>query len=59
MTRSTVVPSSTQVSQQAPGTSDGFDLDVSLIEVADPSGLVNLTDDNCGTTCGACTTNVA
>lgn len=59
MTRSTVVPSSTHVRQQAPGTSDGFDLDVALIEVADPAGLVNLTDDNCGTTCGACTTNVA
>lgn len=59
MTRNTVVLSTTHVSQQAPGTSDGFDLDVSLIEVADPAGLVNLTDDNCGTTCGACTTNVA
>ncbi|MBQ1101222.1 FxLD family lanthipeptide [Streptomyces sp. b94] len=59
MTRSTVVPSSTHVSRQAPRTSDGFDLDVSLIEVADPAGLVNLTDDNCGSTCGACTTNVA
>ena len=59
MTRSTVVPSSTQVSQQTRGTSDGFDLDVSLVEVADPAGLVNLTDDNCGTTCGACSTNVA
>ncbi|MCG7202628.1 FxLD family lanthipeptide [Streptomyces arenae] len=59
MTRSTVVPSSTHVSQQVPRTSDGFDLDVSLVEVADPAGLVNLTDDNCGSTCGACTTNVA
>ncbi|MFE1028293.1 FxLD family lanthipeptide [Streptomyces sp. NPDC058818] len=60
MTRSTVVPSSTHVSQRTPvRTSDGFDLDVSLIEVADPAGLVNLTDDNCGSTCGACTTNVA
>ncbi|MPY48780.1 FxLD family lanthipeptide [Streptomyces acidicola] len=59
MTRSTVVPSSTQVSRQIAGTPDGFDLDVSLVEVADPAGLVNLTDDNCGTTCGACTTNVA
>ncbi|MDT0481724.1 FxLD family lanthipeptide [Streptomyces doebereineriae] len=59
MTRSTVVPSSTHVSQQTPRTSDGFDLDVSLVEVADAAGLVNLTDDNCGTTCGACTTNVA
>jgi FxLD family lantipeptide len=59
MTRSTVVPSSTQVRPQAPGSSDGFDLDVSLVEIADPAGLVNLTDDNCGSTCGACTTNVA
>ncbi|MET8394538.1 MULTISPECIES: FxLD family lanthipeptide [Streptomyces violaceoruber group] len=60
MTRSTVVPSSTQVSPQTtPSTPDGFDLDVSLVEVADPAGLVNLTDDNCGSTCGACTTNVA
>ncbi|MGW7007301.1 FxLD family lanthipeptide [Streptomyces sp. NPDC054933] len=38
---------------------DGFDLDITLLEVADPAGLTNLTDDNCGTTCGACTTNVA
>ncbi|MFF2331230.1 MULTISPECIES: FxLD family lanthipeptide [unclassified Streptomyces] len=59
MTRSNVVPSSTFATQQTQGTSDGFDLDVSLVEVADPAGLVNLTDDNCGTTCGACTTNVA
>ncbi|NYI04859.1 FxLD family lanthipeptide [Allostreptomyces psammosilenae] len=59
MTRSTAVPSSTQPRQQASGTWDGFDLDVSLVDVADPAGLVNLTDDNCGTTCGACTTNVA
>jgi FxLD family lantipeptide len=40
-------------------TSDGFDLDVSLVEVGDSAGLVNLTDDGCGETCGACTTNVA
>ncbi|WP_084729400.1 FxLD family lanthipeptide [Streptacidiphilus neutrinimicus] len=37
----------------------GFELDVTLVEVADPAGLVNLTDDGCGETCGACTTNVA
>ena len=54
----------TEVAQSLPGsratgTSDGFDLDVSLVEIADPAGLVNLTDDNCGSTCGACTTNVA
>ncbi|AQS66871.1 FxLD family lanthipeptide [Streptomyces pactum] len=59
MTRSTVVPSNTQVNGRTPRPSDGFDLDVSLVEVADPAGLVNLTDDNCGSTCGACTTNVA
>lgn len=59
MTRSTVDPSRTGVLPEAPGASDGFDLDVSLVEIADPAGLVNLTDDNCGSTCGACTTNVA
>lgn len=37
----------------------GFELDVTLLEVADPAGLVNITDDNCGSTCGACTTGVA
>ncbi|MFC8850693.1 MULTISPECIES: FxLD family lanthipeptide [unclassified Micromonospora] len=41
------------------GSDDEFDLDVSLLEVADVAGLVNLTDDGCGSTCTACTTNVA
>ncbi|MEU6406316.1 FxLD family lanthipeptide [Streptomyces sp. NPDC046985] len=60
MTRSTVVPSRTEaVRPQIAGASDGFDLDVSLVEIADPAGLVNLTDDNCGSTCGACITNAA
>ncbi|CAM5741037.1 FxLD family lantipeptide OS=Streptomyces microflavus OX=1919 GN=Smic_64480 PE=4 SV=1 [Streptomyces microflavus] len=60
MTRSTVVASRTEVRPRIPGTSDGFDLDVSLVEIADSAGLVNLTDANtCGSTCGACTTNVA
>ncbi|MFJ1599642.1 FxLD family lanthipeptide [Streptomyces sp. NPDC088261] len=59
MTRSTVVLSSVQAPQQSPEASDGFDLDVTLVEIADPAGLVNLTDDGCGSTCGACTTNVA
>ncbi|MEU3455339.1 FxLD family lanthipeptide [Micromonospora sp. NPDC006766] len=40
----------------ATGTDDEFDLDVSLLEVADVASLVNLTDDGCGS---ACTTNVA
>jgi FxLD family lantipeptide len=38
---------------------DGFELDVTLVEVGDTAGLVSLTDDGCGETCGACTTNVA
>lgn len=41
------------------GSDDEFDLDVSLLEVADLAGLVNLTDDGCGSTCTACTTNIA
>ncbi|MFF6955611.1 FxLD family lanthipeptide [Streptomyces sp. NPDC008317] len=40
-------------------TSDGFELDVTLVEVGDVAGLISLTDDGCGSTCGACTTNVA
>ncbi|WP_217141383.1 hypothetical protein [Streptomyces sp. AC627_RSS907] len=32
---------------------DGRDVP-DLIQVADPAGLVNLTDDNCGSTCGVC-----
>ncbi|MGW1324270.1 FxLD family lanthipeptide [Streptomyces antibioticus] len=59
MTRNALVPSLTEVRPQIPGAPDDFDLDVSLVEIADPAGLVNLTDDNCGSTCGACTTNVA
>ncbi|MEV7781755.1 FxLD family lanthipeptide [Kitasatospora sp. NPDC088351] len=38
---------------------DEFELDVTLLEVADSAGLVNITNDNCGSTCGACTTGVA
>ena len=41
------------------GTANGFELDVTLVEIGDAAGLVNLTDDGCGETCGACTTNVA
>ncbi|MFB6725573.1 FxLD family lanthipeptide [Kribbella sp. NPDC056345] len=39
--------------------SDGFDLDVSLLELTDTASMVNVTNDNCGSTCGACTTGVA
>ncbi|MFJ1795359.1 FxLD family lanthipeptide [Kitasatospora griseola] len=28
-----------------------FDLDITLLEVADPAHLVEMTDDNCGSTC--------
>lgn len=38
---------------------DEFDLDVSLLDIADTAGLVNITNDNCGSTCGACTTGAA
>jgi FxLD family lantipeptide len=53
-----VIQSATQV-QEPTSQSDGFDLNVSLLEVSDAAGLTSLTDDNCGSTCGACTTNVA
>lgn len=48
-------------SDLAPGaaTDDGFDLDVRLVEIADPASLVPSTDDNCGSTCGACTTGAS
>jgi FxLD family lantipeptide len=39
--------------------SDGFELDVTLLEIADTASLVNITNDGCGSTCGACTTGVA
>ncbi|WP_083418483.1 FxLD family lanthipeptide [Pseudofrankia sp. BMG5.36] len=38
---------------------DVFDLDVTLVEMTDAAGLVNVTDDNCTSTCGACITNSA
>jgi FxLD family lantipeptide len=28
-----------------------FDLDITLLEVADPAHLINMTDDGCGSTC--------
>lgn len=53
------ITDSTQVTPQGSGTTDAFDLDVSLVEVSDTAGLISLTNDGCGSTCGACTTNVA
>ncbi|MGW2620898.1 FxLD family lanthipeptide [Streptomyces sp. NPDC001500] len=57
MTRN-IAQSTTQV-QESEAQEDGFTLNVALLEVSDTAALTNLTDDNCGTTCGACTTNVA
>ncbi len=54
-----VAQSNLQVQEAGAPLSDGFDLNVSLLEVSDAAGLINLTDDGCGSTCGACTTNVA
>lgn len=54
-------PTITHTTMAKPGTAatDGFELDVTLVEVGDTAGLISLTDDGCGETCGACTTNVA
>jgi FxLD family lantipeptide len=54
-----ITKSTTQVQEATALLSDGFDLNVSLLEVSDAAGLTNLTDDGCGSTCGSCTTNVA
>jgi FxLD family lantipeptide len=35
---------------------DEFDLNVEVVEQGDPASLVNVTNDNCGSTCGACVT---
>ncbi|MFC0860931.1 FxLD family lanthipeptide [Sphaerimonospora cavernae] len=44
---------------QGSATRSPFDLDVTVAEVADPAGLVNVTDDGCTSTCGACVTGAA
>ncbi|MFI0912516.1 FxLD family lanthipeptide [Streptomyces abikoensis] len=46
-----------QNSAKPRGGQPDFDLDITAVEVADPAGLVNVTDDGCGSTCGACVTN--
>ncbi|WP_079083903.1 FxLD family lanthipeptide [Streptomyces longwoodensis] len=53
------IAQSTTGAQGSVAQEDGFTLNIGLLEVSDAAGLTNLTDDNCGTTCGACTTNVA
>ncbi|MDH6579389.1 FxLD family lanthipeptide [Kitasatospora sp. MAP5-34] len=49
---------SVQSTAVAATVSDEFDLDVRAVEVADVASLQVLTDDGCGSTCGACTTGV-
>lgn len=38
---------------------DEFDLDITTVEMADSASLINMTDDGCGSTCGACVTGAA
>ena len=40
-----------QVVPLTPAPDSEFDLDVTLLEVADPGHLINMTDDGCGQTC--------
>jgi FxLD family lantipeptide len=51
-------PAVLELSTQQTGSLDAaaFELDITVIEQADLGGLVRLTDDGCGSTCGACTT---
>ncbi|GLW58064.1 FxLD family lanthipeptide [Kitasatospora phosalacinea] len=47
------------ITAQVPATADGeFDLDVTVVETVDAASLQVLTDDGCGSTCGACTTGL-
>ncbi|WP_084729561.1 FxLD family lanthipeptide [Streptacidiphilus neutrinimicus] len=50
---------STKTQQPEAAIEQVFDLDVTQVEIADPAGLVNVTDDGCGSTCGACNSTVA
>ncbi|MEW1632612.1 FxLD family lanthipeptide [Streptomyces sp. NPDC093801] len=50
-------PGMTQAQPKATA-KDPFHLDVELLEIGDAGALKTLTDDNCGSTCGACTTGV-
>lgn len=54
----TVFPAALPAPGQQAGSLDmaAFDLDITVIEQGDLGGLVRLTDDGCGSTCGACTT---
>lgn len=39
------------VAPVTPTADSEFDLDVTLLEVADPAHLIDMTDDGCGHTC--------
>ncbi|MBO2460348.1 FxLD family lanthipeptide [Actinomadura violacea] len=47
-------PKPVETETRAAEADGAFDLDVRLLEIADPAGLVNVTDDGCTSTCGAC-----
>jgi FxLD family lantipeptide len=49
--------STTAATQTTIGALDEFDLDITLVEIADSACLVPSTDDGCGSTCGACVSN--
>jgi FxLD family lantipeptide len=56
------MPIQSVVQPQAPSVAevgDGFDLNVEVVELTDAGSMVNVTSDNCGSTCGACTTGSA
>lgn len=56
MTHSTVEPLS--ATDEAVD-EDPFELDIRVIESTDAASLINLTDDNCGSSCpNACATNM-
>ncbi|MFE2345589.1 FxLD family lanthipeptide [Kitasatospora cineracea] len=47
------------ITAEVPATAGNeFDLDVTVVETTDAAGLQVLTDDGCGSTCGACTTGL-
>ncbi|MFJ6382760.1 FxLD family lanthipeptide [Kitasatospora sp. NPDC092039] len=52
-----IIPAETKATT-AVATGDEFDLDVRTVETTDAASLQVLTDDGCGSTCGACTTGV-
>jgi FxLD family lantipeptide len=56
-TMAQMLPAETKATTTVGG-GDEFDLDVRTVETTDAASLQVLTDDGCGSTCGACTTGV-